>query len=114
MSVACILFMFFILSCYCSKENESTKDELSIQRMKALFESQRALDIERKLFTNERHLQLSESENMKLRAKLDELKLKYEPEGVFYRLLPFRLGGTLRNYKPTCHYVSSTVELSNV
>lgn len=63
-----------------NKENESTKGELSIQRMKALFESQRALDIERKLFANERHLQLSESENLKLRAKLDELKLKYEPE----------------------------------
>ncbi|XP_045407162.1 protein Spindly isoform X3 [Lemur catta] len=63
-----------------NKENESTKGELSIQRMKALFESQRALDIERKLFENERCLQLSESENMKLRAKLDELKLKYEPE----------------------------------
>ncbi|XP_032485151.1 protein Spindly isoform X3 [Phocoena sinus] len=63
-----------------NKENESTKGELSIQRMKALFESQRALDIERKLFLNERCLQLSQSENMKLRAKLDELKLKYEPE----------------------------------
>ncbi|CAH6786513.1 protein Spindly [Phodopus roborovskii] len=63
-----------------NKENEDTKGELSIQRMKALFESQRALDIERKLFANERHLQLSESENIKLRAKLDELKLKYEPE----------------------------------
>ncbi|GAB1295929.1 Protein Spindly [Apodemus speciosus] len=63
-----------------NKENENTKGELSIQRMKALFESQRALDIERKLFANERHLQLSESENLKLRAKVDELKLKYEPE----------------------------------
>ncbi|KAJ8798040.1 hypothetical protein J1605_016923 [Eschrichtius robustus] len=63
-----------------NKENERTKGELSIQRMKALFESQRALDIERKLFLNERCLQLSQSENMKLRAKLDELKLKYEPE----------------------------------
>ncbi|PNJ77888.1 protein Spindly isoform X4 [Pongo abelii] len=63
-----------------NKEIERTKGELSIQRMKALFESQRALDIERKLFANERCLQLSESENMKLRAKLDELKLKYEPE----------------------------------
>ncbi|XP_027958415.1 protein Spindly isoform X4 [Eumetopias jubatus] len=63
-----------------NKENESTKGELSIQRMKALFESQRALAIERKLFANERCLQLSQSENMKLRAKLDELKLKYEPE----------------------------------
>ncbi|ELW66243.1 Protein Spindly [Tupaia chinensis] len=65
-----------------NKENESTKGELSIQRMKALFESQRALDIERKLFANERCLQVSQSENMKLRAKLDELKLKYEPEGI--------------------------------
>lgn len=60
--------------------------------MKALFESQRALDIERKLFANERCLQLSQSENMKLRAKLDELKLKYEPEGmhVLY-ILSFKL-----------------------
>lgn len=58
--------------------------------MKALFESQRTLDIERKLFANERHLQLSESENLKLRAKLDELKLKYEPEGVFCRLSLFK------------------------
>ncbi|KAM6222195.1 protein Spindly isoform 2-T2 [Rhynchocyon petersi] len=62
------------------KENESTKSELSLQRMKALFESQRALDVERKLFANERFFQLSQSENMKLRAKLDELRLKYEPE----------------------------------
>ncbi|XP_023574254.1 LOW QUALITY PROTEIN: protein Spindly-like [Octodon degus] len=63
-----------------NKDNESTKGELSIQRMKALFESQRALDIERNLFASERRLQLVESENMKLRAKIDELKLKYEPE----------------------------------
>nr|XP_023407123.1 protein Spindly isoform X2 [Loxodonta africana] len=63
-----------------NKENESTKGELSLQRMKALFESQRALGIERKLFANERLFQISQSENMKLRAKLDELRLKYEPE----------------------------------
>ncbi|XP_004679255.1 PREDICTED: protein Spindly [Condylura cristata] len=63
-----------------NKENENINGELSIQRMRALFESQRALDIERKLFANERCLQISQSENMKLRAKLDELKLKYEPE----------------------------------
>ncbi|XP_048190175.1 protein Spindly [Perognathus longimembris pacificus] len=63
-----------------TKENESARGELSIQRMKALFESQRTLDFERKLFANERCLQVLESENMKLRAKLDELKLKYEPE----------------------------------
>lgn len=90
-------FSFFYLY---SKENESTKGELSIQRMKALFESQRALDIERKLFANERCLQVSQSENMKLRAKLDELKLKYEPEGMYVSyILSFKLRETEKSYQ---------------
>ncbi|XP_023361986.1 protein Spindly isoform X1 [Sarcophilus harrisii] len=63
-----------------NKEIEKIRDELSLQRMKALYESQRVLEVERKLFTNERHLQLFQSENMNLRVKLDELKMKYEPE----------------------------------
>ncbi|XP_014803221.1 PREDICTED: protein Spindly [Calidris pugnax] len=62
------------------KEIETLKNELSLQRMKALHESQRALEVERKLFTNERHLQTCQSENMNLRVTLDELKMKYEPE----------------------------------
>lgn len=64
-----------------SKETETLKNELSLQRMKALYESQRVLEVERKLFTNERHLQACQSENMNLRVMLDELKMKYEPEG---------------------------------
>ncbi|KFU92848.1 Protein Spindly [Chaetura pelagica] len=63
-----------------NKENETLKNELSLQRMKALYESQRVLEVERKLFTNERHLQASQSENMNLRVMLDDLKMKYEPE----------------------------------
>ncbi|NWV70303.1 SPDLY protein, partial [Malurus elegans] len=63
-----------------NKETETLKNELSLQRMKALYESQRVLEFERKLFTNERHLQACQSENMKLRVMLDELKMKYEPE----------------------------------
>uniref|UniRef100_A0A8C3JT23 Protein Spindly n=1 Tax=Calidris pygmaea TaxID=425635 RepID=A0A8C3JT23_9CHAR len=63
-----------------NKEIETLKNELSLQRMKALHESQRALEVERKLFTNERHLQTCQSENMNLRVTLDELKMKYEPE----------------------------------
>ncbi|XP_064314993.1 protein Spindly isoform X1 [Phalacrocorax carbo] len=63
-----------------NKETESLKNELSLQRMKALYESQRVLEVERKLFTNERHLQACQSENMNLRVMLDELKMKYEPE----------------------------------
>ncbi|XP_062357907.1 protein Spindly isoform X2 [Cinclus cinclus] len=63
-----------------NKETEALKNELSLQRMKALYESQRVLEFERKLFTNERHLQACQSENMNLRVMLDELKMKYEPE----------------------------------
>ncbi|XP_008937402.1 PREDICTED: protein Spindly-like, partial [Merops nubicus] len=62
------------------KETETLKNELSLQRMKALYESQRVLEVERKLFTNERQLQACQSENMNLRVMLDELKMKYEPE----------------------------------
>ncbi|CAN2390031.1 kinetochore binding, partial [Pristimantis euphronides] len=62
-----------------SKEMEKVKDDLSVQRMKALAESQRVLDVERKLFATDRHLKLSQVENMKLRVSLDELKMKYEP-----------------------------------
>ncbi|XP_069725328.1 protein Spindly isoform X2 [Phaenicophaeus curvirostris] len=62
-----------------NKETETLKNELSLQRMKALYESQRVLEVERKLFTNERRLQACQSENMNLRVMLDELKMKYEP-----------------------------------
>ncbi|XP_075712513.1 protein Spindly isoform X2 [Rhinoderma darwinii] len=65
-----------------SKETEKIKDELSLQRMKALAESQRVLELERKLFTIDRHLKLYQSENMKLRVALDELKMKYEPDEI--------------------------------
>ncbi|KAM4677457.1 protein Spindly isoform 1-T2 [Discoglossus pictus] len=65
-----------------SKEIEKIKDELSLQRMKALAESQRVLELERKLFTNDRHLKLSQGENMKLRVSLDEIKMKYEPDEI--------------------------------
>ncbi|XP_019362065.1 PREDICTED: protein Spindly isoform X1 [Gavialis gangeticus] len=63
-----------------NKETETLRNELSLQRMKALYESQRVLEVERKLFTHERHLQICQSENMNLRVLLDELKMKYEPE----------------------------------
>ncbi|XP_064527634.1 protein Spindly isoform X1 [Pseudopipra pipra] len=63
-----------------NKETETLKNELSLQKMKALYESQRVLEFERKLFTSERQLQTCQSENMSLRVMLDELKMKYEPE----------------------------------
>ncbi|KAM8798997.1 protein Spindly isoform 2-T2 [Eudromia elegans] len=66
-----------------NKETETLRNELSLQRMKALYESQRVLEVERKLFTNERHLQACQSENMSLRVMVDELKMKYEPQELF-------------------------------
>ncbi|XP_075457798.1 protein Spindly isoform X2 [Ascaphus truei] len=65
-----------------SKAIEKINDDLSLQRMKALAESQRVLELERKLYTNDRHLKLSQSENMKLRVSLDEIKMKYEPDEI--------------------------------
>lgn len=52
------------------KETETLRNELSLQRMNALSESQRVLENERKLFTSERHLQACQSENVNLRVML--------------------------------------------
>ncbi|XP_067160951.1 protein Spindly isoform X2 [Apteryx mantelli] len=89
-----------------NKETETLRNELSLQRMKALYESQRVLEVERKLFTNERHLQACQSENMNLRVMLDELKLKYEPE----ELLKVTKAKKKREKIPvdsTCEYLDS-------
>lgn len=75
-SVHSCLFLFFH-----SKEIEDLKSELSLQRMKALFESQRVLEMERKLFASERQLETCQSEGINLQVLLDELRIKYEPEG---------------------------------
>ncbi|MGH0163525.1 UNVERIFIED_CONTAM: hypothetical protein FKN15_065977 [Acipenser sinensis] len=64
------------------QESDRLGDELSLQRMKALAESQRVLEVERKLFGSERALKLCQGENMKLRVRLDELRMKYEPNAV--------------------------------
>ncbi|XP_023650742.1 protein Spindly [Paramormyrops kingsleyae] len=64
------------------KDAEQLGDELSRQRMKAFSESQRVLELERKLFSTERALKLCQSTNIKLQVKLDELRLQYEPNEV--------------------------------
>ncbi|XP_007434337.1 protein Spindly isoform X1 [Python bivittatus] len=72
------------------KEKENLKNELSLQRMKALFESQRVLEMERKLFVNEKQLEACQSENINLRVLLDELKIKYEPEELMGDLISLK------------------------
>ncbi|XP_010897439.2 protein Spindly [Esox lucius] len=62
-----------------AKDAERLGDELSMQRMKSLSESQRALELERKLYSAERALKQSQSDNIKLHVKVEELRLKYEP-----------------------------------
>ncbi|MBN3320689.1 SPDLA protein, partial [Atractosteus spatula] len=64
------------------KEAERLGEELSVQRMKALAESQRVLEVERRLFSSERTLRLCQSENIKLQVQLDELRMKYQPNAV--------------------------------
>ncbi|XP_072252383.1 protein Spindly [Leuresthes tenuis] len=64
------------------KDAERLGDELSLQRMKSLSESQRALGLERKLFTSERLLKQAQSDKIKLQLRVEELQHKYEPKEV--------------------------------
>ncbi|XP_073676435.1 protein Spindly isoform X2 [Garra rufa] len=61
------------------KDAGKLKDELSMARMKALSESQRVLELERKLYGTEQALKQRHSDNMRLQVKLEELKMKYTP-----------------------------------
>ncbi|KAM7417076.1 hypothetical protein PAMA_016943 [Pampus argenteus] len=62
------------------KDAERLGDELSLQRMKSLSESQRALELERKLFTSERLVKQAQSDKIKLQLRVEELQHKYEPK----------------------------------
>ncbi|XP_074503940.1 protein Spindly isoform X2 [Sebastes fasciatus] len=62
------------------KDAERLGDELSLQRMKSLSESQRALELERKLFSSERQLKQTQSDKIKLQLRVEELQNKYEPK----------------------------------
>ncbi|XP_030000613.1 protein Spindly [Sphaeramia orbicularis] len=64
------------------KDAERLGDELSLQRMKSLSESQRALELERKLFASERLLKQAQSDKIKLQLRIEELQHKYEPKEV--------------------------------
>ncbi|XP_034261983.1 protein Spindly isoform X1 [Pantherophis guttatus] len=87
------------------KEKENLKNELSLQRMKALFESQRVLEMERKLFVTEKQLEACQSENINLRVLLDELKIKYEPEELTGQLISLK--------KDARHGFSDSFNISN-
>ncbi len=68
------------------KDAEKLKDELSMARMKGLSESQRVLELERKLYGTEQALKQRHSDNMRLQVKLEELKMKYTPNGNFFSI----------------------------
>ncbi|MED6251053.1 hypothetical protein ATANTOWER_020478 [Ataeniobius toweri] len=69
------------------KDAERLGDELSLQRMKSLSESQRALELERKLFTSEQLLKQAQSDKIKLQLRVEELQQKYEPKEVKKNLI---------------------------
>ncbi|XP_053486629.1 protein Spindly isoform X2 [Ictalurus furcatus] len=64
------------------KAAEKLKEELSMARMKALSESHRVLELERKLFTSECALKQMRIDIVKLQVKIEELQMKYEPNEV--------------------------------
>ncbi|XP_077388788.1 protein Spindly isoform X2 [Festucalex cinctus] len=60
------------------KDVERLGDELSLQRMKSLLESQKTLELERKLFTDEHLLKQAQCDKIKLQLQVEELQHKYE------------------------------------
>ncbi|KAM4586078.1 protein Spindly [Fundulus diaphanus] len=72
------------------KDAEQLRDELSQQRMKSLSESQRALELERKLFTSERLLKQTQSDKIRLQLRVEELQQKYEPKDVKKNLIQWK------------------------
>lgn len=72
------------------KDAERLGDELSLQRMKSLSESQRALELERKLFSSERLLKHAQSDKIKLQLRVEELQHKYEPRDAKKNLIQKR------------------------
>lgn len=67
--------------CVFRKFAEKLKGELSIARMKALSESHRVLELERKLFAAENALKQGHIDIIKLQVKIEEFQIKYEPKG---------------------------------
>ncbi|KAF7649235.1 hypothetical protein LDENG_00144760, partial [Lucifuga dentata] len=72
------------------KDADRLRDELSLQRMKSLSESQRALQLERKLSSSERLLRQTQSDKLKLQLRVEELQDKYEPREAKKKLIQKR------------------------
>ncbi|XP_077434620.1 protein Spindly isoform X2 [Vanacampus margaritifer] len=60
------------------KDVERLGDELSLQRRKSLLESQKTLELERKLFTDEHLLKQAQCDKIRLQLQVEELQHKYE------------------------------------
>ncbi|XP_034399739.1 protein Spindly isoform X2 [Cyclopterus lumpus] len=73
-----------------AKDAERLGDELSLQRMKSLSESQRGLELERKLFSSERLLKKTQSDKIQLQLRVEELQHKYEPKDTINNLIQKR------------------------
>ncbi|XP_057687195.1 protein Spindly [Corythoichthys intestinalis] len=62
------------------KDVERLVNELSLVRMKSLSESQKVLQLERKLFAGDRLLKQAESDKIQLQLQVEHLQEKYEPK----------------------------------
>lgn len=73
--------------CVCRKVAEKLKEELSMARMKALSESHKVLELERKLFAVENSLKQGRIDIINLQVKIEELQMKNEPTGKIIHTL---------------------------
>ncbi|XP_077456511.1 protein Spindly isoform X3 [Stigmatopora argus] len=62
------------------KDVQHLEDKLSLERMKSFSESQKVLQLERKLFTNERLLKQAQCDKIQLQLQVEDLQENYQPK----------------------------------
>ncbi|KAG7278053.1 hypothetical protein CRUP_003715 [Coryphaenoides rupestris] len=87
------------------KDAERLGDELSLQRMKSLSESQRALELERKLYSLEQLLKQAQSDKIKLQLRVEDFRHKYEPNDVPKNNIQRRKREKLPNDRTFCDLI---------
>ncbi len=75
------------------EEIAGVQKELQTKRLLLLAESDKVIQCERRLYNLERCVEQMNGQNMKLKLKLEELQLKYEPGKTYFvdaiRAIPF-------------------------
>ena len=75
-----------VLELFGRKELDSVQRELKTKRMHLLSQDQKVLQYEAQLYESQRQLEKQKDVSIKLGLKIEELKMKYEPDKMLGRM----------------------------